>query len=65
MNEELYCKLLAVDFQAAIYYEQMCKEEEIAMRFTSDKLIDLVIWDHTPQGGSYWYEVAKKLGEMS
>ena len=70
MNEKLYQRILQVDFQAAIFYEQMCKTLSTRTDYPchnpdADLLLDWVEWRATPQGNDYWYDIAEKLGEIS
>lgn len=65
MNEELYQKILQVDLQAAIFYEQICNDPDprpgLFLSTTTPDLGMFCVWGVTPQGLDYWYEINRKI----
>ena len=64
MNEELYLKLLQVDFQAAMFYEQICKDPEfrpgLFLDTNTSDLVKWCLWSETPQRAGYWHDIHEK-----
>ena len=58
-------RVARIDKEAAKYIKQRLKEYEPGAKdyYTSRTLVDSFVFAATPQGGNYWYKLAKQLKE--
>ena len=71
MNEELYQKIKKIDEEAAENYRVICllrlghkTADGDADWWNSSTLLYSFSWVRSPQGGTYWRDVSKKLMEI-